>query len=512
MERRKRKTYVLTEIGDQKVNDALKKQDVKPRNRASWLAEKTDESGDSISHDTIRKILSRQGVEESYIKYVFEVLSLQGKEGNEWERVLRQQSDPSPNPTNQIATEDLQKSGSLEFDVIGQSETFAHRTSQAWTVYEENIWVGRTEQSQLLCEKILSDCRITIILGITGIGKTALAEKIAHETQQKWDQIVRVNFDDDKVSESFLEAAKSLLNQFGITPTSDDYKKTDGLFDLLTYNVQSRQVLLIVDSLEFILSENAQREQIFQDDLWYKFFKCLLTTDSCKGRVILTSQVLPSVIEQVASRYSQYFYKSVMSGLTNLEQLELFDRSGLDITENSESRKYLTQMGTVYEGHPLCLRTIIGEIQELFFGNVLAYWDRYSEEFERVERDLMDVDSHSGIDDKWILHRLSSPMENKVQFRLQQTLLRLKESCYSAYCLLCEASVFRGTRLERQWINQFEDRVDLPVELSNDGIRVALNKLYAWYLVESELQQNKRYIRLHNLVRSIALEHLDNLS
>jgi len=415
-------------------------------------------------------------------------------------------------------------------DLIGQSETpvtysnaarflasyrkkTTSQASQAWTVYEENIWVGRTEQSQLLCQKILSDCRITIILGITGIGKTALAEKIAHETQQKWDQIVRVNFDDDKVSESFLEAAKSLLNQFGITPTSDDYKKTDGLFDLLTYNVQSRQVLLIVDSLEFILSENAQREQMFQDALWYKFFKCLLTTDSCKGRVILTSQVLPSVIEQVASRYSQYFYKSVMSGLTNLEQLELFDRSGLDITENSESRKYLTQMGTVYEGHPLCLRTIIGEIQELFFGNVLAYWDRYSEEFERVERDLMDVDSHSGIDDKWILHRLSSPIENKVQFRLQQTLLRLKESCYSAYCLLCEASVFRGTRLERQWINQFEDhRGDLPVELSNDGIRVALNKLYAWYLVESELQQNKRYIRLHNLVRSIALEHLDNLS
>ena len=69
MERRKRKTYVLTEIGDQKVNDALKKQDVKPRNRASWLAEKTDESGNSISHDTVRKILSRQGVEESYIKY-----------------------------------------------------------------------------------------------------------------------------------------------------------------------------------------------------------------------------------------------------------------------------------------------------------------------------------------------------------------------------------------------------------------------------------------------------------
>ena len=71
--------------------------------------------------------------------------------------------------------------------------------------------------------------------------------------------------------------------------------------------------------------------------------------------------------------------------------------------------------------------------------------------------------------------------------------------------------MFRGTRLEKQWINQFEDRGDLPEELSSDGIRVALNKLYAWYLVESELQQNKRYIRLHNLVRSIALKHLNNL-
>jgi len=413
-------------------------------------------------------------------------------------------SDRLSHPTNleNIETTDCFKisTNQIEYKVL----------CQAWTVYEENIWVGRTEEYQKLSQKILSNCRIAIILGITGIGKTALAEKIADETRPVWDQIVRLNFDDDKVSESFLEAAKSLLKQFGISPTHEDYKKKDGLYDLLIYNVQSRQVLLIVDSLEFILTNNQECEQVFKDELWYKFFKCLLTTDSCKGRVILTSQVLPTVIEKITSRYSQYFYKSVMSGFTDLEQLELFTRSGLDITENSESQKYLMQMGKVYEGHPLSLRTIIGEIQEICCGNVLAYWEQYSEEFERVERDLIDLDS-SGIDDQWRLHRLSFTIENKVQFRLQQTLLRLKKSCYSAYCLLCEASVFRGSRLERQWISQFKDRGDLLEELSHDGIYLALRKLYAWYLIESEVQYNKIYIRLHNLVRSIALEHLNKL-
>ena len=88
----------------------------------------------------------------------------------------------------------------------------------------------------------------------------------------------------------------------------------------------------------------------------------MLTVDRCQGRMILTSQILPNAVEQIASRYTKYFFKSVMSGLSNVEQLELFAKAGLDITENSESRTYLVRIGTVYEGHPLSLRTIIEPI------------------------------------------------------------------------------------------------------------------------------------------------------
>jgi len=425
------------------------------------------------------------------------------------QRLRLEQRNPEPVviPDQEIVTTPAVVNSNFVFDLLGRDDNVASN----WTEYNENIWVGRIEQSEALCQKILGDCRIAIILGITGIGKTALAERVAEQTKQKWDQIVRINFDDIKVSESFLEATNSMLSQFGISPTTEDYKKTDGLLELLVYNVQSRQVLLIIDSLEFILGENKQGEQTLKDATWQDFFKRLLTANRCNGRIILTSQILPNVLEQIASRYTQYFSKSVMSGLNNLEQLELFAKACLDISENSESCTYLRRMGAIYEGHPLSLRTIIGEIQELCFGNVLAYWEQYSEEFEMVERDIINADSCSISEDKWKINRLSLSMENKVQYRLQQTFFRLKNSCYLAYCLLCEASIFRGVRLEKQWTNQLKERGDLSQELSDHEIREALNKLYAWYLVESEVQKNKRYIRLHNLVRSVALEHLNDL-
>ncbi len=47
-------------------------------------------------------------------------------------------------------------------------------------------WVGREELVAELTNKVHSSCRILMLVGITGIGKTALAERLAVELQEDW--------------------------------------------------------------------------------------------------------------------------------------------------------------------------------------------------------------------------------------------------------------------------------------------------------------------------------------
>jgi len=73
---RNRNTYILSEIGEQKIIDALINKEVKSRNSVSWLEKETQSIGYEVSKDTIRKILNKKAVEESRIKNVFKALNL----------------------------------------------------------------------------------------------------------------------------------------------------------------------------------------------------------------------------------------------------------------------------------------------------------------------------------------------------------------------------------------------------------------------------------------------------
>ncbi len=77
----RKRGFVLTEIGEKKIIDALTKKEVKPRYQASCLKEATQKIGESLDNTTIRKILRKQGVDENSIHSVFKALELQYKHG-----------------------------------------------------------------------------------------------------------------------------------------------------------------------------------------------------------------------------------------------------------------------------------------------------------------------------------------------------------------------------------------------------------------------------------------------
>lgn len=376
-------------------------------------------------------------------------------------------------------------------------------------------WVGRENLIKELKEKITGSCRLLILVGITGIGKTALGEKLAVDLKDwfsDWNYYLQENFDNEEQTSDFGSVAARLLEKCGEVVTPDDRKDTQRLMYRLVRHLQENRYLIQIDSLENILQGNEEEGwSNFKDKWWVKFLKTWLNADSCESCIVLTSQDLPVQIPTVGTRSQNFWYCQPLRGLEEKEQLALFDKTGLDISEETEGKHYLERIGRAYEGHPLALRVIAGEIvNHPFNGNILGYWNKYGKEVEEVEKAIEEAKTKgitASADDQFNLHKYTQNLRKNVKVRLEKTFDRLKEGVREAYLLLCESSVYRCEVPEDFWLSHLEDW-----DIDEGGQQMALDVLRDRYLVEERVDEHNQYLlRQHNLIRSVSLERLRGL-
>ncbi len=403
-------------------------------------------------------------------------------------------------------------------EVVDDSPQLAIDSRPEFSQYDD-AWVGREQLVAELSEKLKCSCRLLILLGITGIGKTALAERLAVELQDwfsgDWkNKFKRANFDYEDKANDFASVAARWLEEWGERLSPEEKKPELLLYRLVKY-LRENQVLVLIDSLERLLTGNEEDGWgDFADEWWKKFFLSLLSAESCQSRLIVTSQDLP--VKLVDSRYKNFWYRQVLYGLDESEQLALFETTGLNVTEDSPDKLLLLRIGKAYKGHPLVLRVIIGEIlSEPFNGNVRAYWSDVSSKIEEVEKALAEVDADArkvvGADDDWQLHKLTRKVRLEVnQQRLQSVFNRLESQVRDAYILICAASVYRVPVQQEGWLMQL---ANLSKRLENQTCSEerkdkALEELCNRYLAEESVNHNnKRVLGQHNLVRSVALNY-----
>ena len=473
-ERKKsRRGRILTDEGFEKLKNAVNKKFLLDSIEATAI-ELTEmlslviQNKGEFSLNTLKKIWKREeNTDIKFIKVIAETFGLKFEDGIDYTY-----KDDTDNTTEQ-KTSSSPATAKIDTDIE-----------------DYNLqWVGRCDLISELRQNLLGELRIISIVGITGIGKTSLAmqlsvdEHISNYLTSSW-----VNFY-DAPTKTFDVVARQVL---GEKLAAQPQLKQDREVLLLTMinELQVRPTLLIMDMLEGVLmpEDNGGYRWKEEESIFADFLGRIILAENMPSRIILTSQYsLPVLIQ---SRYDDVRLLQVtLKGLTQEESLGLFESWKVNI-ENNQIKNFLIRIINIYDGHPLALRLIAGDIiNEPYDGDFEAFWEDNKLYFEAIESQNINGENFEGKD---IIDRVGS--------RVEETLKRLSVSHIFAYLMLCMGGELECFVEKNAWLLLL---CNLPKEEQN----LAFETLNKRFLLERKNFQNKVFYRLHSLIKNVANEY-----
>ncbi len=225
------------------------------------------------------------------------------------------------------------------------------------------IFYGRLPQLAQLTEWVNEDrCKLITILGLGGIGKTALVTKLAQQLQPHFKTLVwRSLRNAPLITDLIPELVQLFSHQAETIPPQMDFSTQ--ISRLLHYCHEDR-CLLVLDNAETIISDRDHPEYAGYQELLRRIGES--THQSC---LLLTSREKPAVIvplegEKLAVRTFP------IPGLTADDSEYLFNAKGLSASSVGRAR-----LRETYSGNPLALKIVATSIRDLFDGDIDGFLD-----------------------------------------------------------------------------------------------------------------------------------------
>lgn len=224
---------------------------------------------------------------------------------------------------------------------------------------------GRAEELALLSQWILQEgYRLIALLGMGGMGKTALSVKLIEQVQHEFQFVIwRSLRSAPLVDEVLIDLLQVLSNhQIVEIPASVEGKVSQ----LMTY-LQQYRCLLVLDNFEAILG-NGTQAGIYR--VGYEGYRDLLNqvgTGTHRSQVLLTSREKPKEVATLEGIRSTV-RSLALKGLTPIEGQAIFQDKGCTGIDETVGERIVNH----YAGNPLALKIAASAVQEVFAGDVAA--------------------------------------------------------------------------------------------------------------------------------------------
>ncbi|MCT7971921.1 helix-turn-helix transcriptional regulator [Laspinema olomoucense] len=279
---------------------------------------------------------------------------------------------------------------------------------------DSSIFYGRELELATLKQWILEqECRVVSILGMAGMGKTALSVKLAHQLQDQFDSVLWRNLHQGPPLSDLLDNLLKL-----IYPHQSAYSvpELNDKISLLLEYCRRHRCLLILDGVETLLQGGELSGQYRAGYEEYGDFFKRLSCQPHKSCVLMTSWENPKEISLQEGDYLPV--RSLqLTGLNAEASTQILKDKGL-IAEPAWANLF-----DLYRGNPLELKIAARTIQELFGGQVAEFLKHGTLVFGEIGELLAQQCDRLSALEKEILYWLAIERQPLSLERLRQTML-----------------------------------------------------------------------------------------
>ncbi|MBD2731696.1 pentapeptide repeat-containing protein [Nostoc sp. FACHB-892] len=246
------------------------------------------------------------------------------------------------------------------------TQTILHQPQTDWgEAMDVTQFYGRTEELETLEQWIVTErCRVVALLGIGGIGKSALAAKLGQQIQTQFEVVVWRSLQNAPPFEAWLETVLPIL----LRAQGEDIavpSSLDGKLLKLMQGLRQKRCLLVLDNAETILSAGQTAQYRVGYEGYGQLFKEIgeVSHQSC---LLLTSREKPREIVPLEGK-EQSVRTLLLKGLNPEAGRELFRYKGIFAGTESDWERLVSH----YRGNPLALKLVAAATQELFNGRIV---------------------------------------------------------------------------------------------------------------------------------------------
>jgi ABC-type dipeptide/oligopeptide/nickel transport system ATPase subunit len=227
------------------------------------------------------------------------------------------------------------------------------------------VFYGRVAESAKLVRWVERDrCKLVAILGMGGIGKTALVTKLTQQLQPQFTTTVWRSLRNAPSLKNLLPELIQIFSHH--TETIDPNLDISAQISRLLYYLAIERCLLVLDNAEAIVPSrhDSADSEVRQEYPGYEELLRRIGDSPHQSCLLLTSREKPEVIVPLEGKRLAV-RTLVLSGLTATDSEHLFTAKGVSTSVTQRAR-----LVEIYSGNPLALNIVSTAICDLFAGNI----------------------------------------------------------------------------------------------------------------------------------------------